>query len=164
MNWITVKEVAEYLKLSTMMVYKLAQDGKIPSVKIGRVWRFERDSIDKWLKESRLEATAPVSQIIMFFSNKIKETFKDNLFRIVLFGSYARGDAKEGADIDILVVLKKIDNYWKSNAEIENIAYDVTFGDDRMVVLSAFLMDEKEYLTGMSPLILNVRKEGKLAA
>lgn len=164
MNWITVKEVAEYLKLSTMMVYKLAQEGKIPSVKIGRVWRFERDSIDKWLKESKLETTDPVSQTIMDFSSKIKETFKDNLSRIMLFGSYARGDAKEGSDIDILVVLKKISDYWKANAQIENIAYDATFNSGRMLVLSAFLMDEKEYLTGLSPLILNVRKEGKAAA
>lgn len=46
----TVQEVAEYLRLNQMTVYKLAQNGKIPAVKVGRVWRFRRDLIDEWFR------------------------------------------------------------------------------------------------------------------
>ena len=48
-TWMTVKQVAEYLQLSTMMIYKLAQKGEIPAAKIGSAWRFDRDEVDAWL-------------------------------------------------------------------------------------------------------------------
>ena len=46
----TVEEVAEYLRLNEMTVYKLAQEGKIPALKIGRIWRFRKDLIDEWFR------------------------------------------------------------------------------------------------------------------
>jgi excisionase family DNA binding protein len=47
----TVQEVADYLRLNQMTIYKLAQKGKIPAVKVGRVWRFRKDLIDEWFRE-----------------------------------------------------------------------------------------------------------------
>jgi len=55
-KWLTVKEVAEYLKLSTDLVYKFAQQGKIPVSKIGNQWRFDREEIDTWVKAQRPNA------------------------------------------------------------------------------------------------------------
>ena len=52
-KWLTVKEVAEYLKLSTDLIYKFAQDGKMPVSKIGSQWRFDREEIDSWVKAQR---------------------------------------------------------------------------------------------------------------
>ncbi|MCG2767609.1 MAG: helix-turn-helix domain-containing protein [Anaerolineae bacterium] len=46
----TVREVAAYLRLSEMTVYRLAQEGAIPAAKIGRTWRFRRDLIDEWFR------------------------------------------------------------------------------------------------------------------
>jgi excisionase family DNA binding protein len=48
--WLTVKEVAQYLKLSTDLIYKLAQQGKIPASKVGAAWRFKREKIDQWME------------------------------------------------------------------------------------------------------------------
>ena len=47
----TVQEVAQYLRLSTATVYKLAQAGKIPSTRVGRMWRFKRELIDEWIRQ-----------------------------------------------------------------------------------------------------------------
>jgi excisionase family DNA binding protein len=47
----TVDEVAEYLRIPRASVYKLAQRGKIPCQKVGRHWRFRRQSVDAWLDE-----------------------------------------------------------------------------------------------------------------
>jgi excisionase family DNA binding protein len=47
----TIKQVADYLQLNVTTVYKLAQTKRIPAVKIGRVWRFHKDRIDKWLAD-----------------------------------------------------------------------------------------------------------------
>ena len=43
----TVDEVAEYLKLSKITVYKLTQKGEIPGFRIGSSWRYNSDKIDE---------------------------------------------------------------------------------------------------------------------
>jgi len=48
-TWLTVKEVARYLKLSTDLIYKLAQQGRIPASKVGAAWRFKKEKIDRWM-------------------------------------------------------------------------------------------------------------------
>ena len=45
----TVKEVADYLKMKEVTIYKHAQEGKIPCFKVGSKWRFKRETIDKWI-------------------------------------------------------------------------------------------------------------------
>lgn len=46
---LTVKEVARYLVLSEKTVYRLANTGKLPAVKVGGQWRFEPERLDNWL-------------------------------------------------------------------------------------------------------------------
>ena len=45
----TIKEVAEYLKLTEKTVYRLTAEGKIPGFKVGGSWRFKRSEIEKWI-------------------------------------------------------------------------------------------------------------------
>jgi excisionase family DNA binding protein len=45
----TTKEVARYLRLHEITVGKYAAEGKIPAIRIGRVWRFDKEAIDKWI-------------------------------------------------------------------------------------------------------------------
>ena len=47
----TIKEVAHYLSVHPMTVYKMAQQGKIPAFKIGSDWRFHKKFIDKWIEK-----------------------------------------------------------------------------------------------------------------
>lgn len=47
---LTTKELAEYLKLTEVTIYKYANEGKIPGFKIGSRWRFDKDKIDDLLK------------------------------------------------------------------------------------------------------------------
>jgi len=45
----TIDELAEYLQVSKSSLYKLAQDGRVPGQKVGKHWRFHRETIDRWL-------------------------------------------------------------------------------------------------------------------
>ena len=45
----TIDDLAQYLKLSKSTLYKLCQEGKVPGAKVGRHWRFHRETIDAWL-------------------------------------------------------------------------------------------------------------------
>ena len=49
----TIKELSAYLKIPKSTLYKLVREGKIPSQKIGRHWRFRKRAIDRWLEETR---------------------------------------------------------------------------------------------------------------
>ncbi len=50
----TVKEVAKYLKMKPVTIYKLSKEGKMPAFRVASFWRYKRDLIDKWLvDESR---------------------------------------------------------------------------------------------------------------
>jgi excisionase family DNA binding protein len=45
----TTREIAKYLKLHQITICKLSKEGKIPSVRIGSVWRFDKEVIDEWI-------------------------------------------------------------------------------------------------------------------
>lgn len=45
----TVRELADYLKLAEKTAYRLAADGKIPGFKVGASWRFRKSEIDRWI-------------------------------------------------------------------------------------------------------------------
>ncbi len=47
---ITAKELAEFLKLSESTIYKLANHGKIPGLKIGDSWRFDQQDIERMIR------------------------------------------------------------------------------------------------------------------
>lgn len=54
----TIKEVAEYLKLKEKTAYKLVAEGKIPGFKVGGSWRFKKSEIEKWIEERSQEGGA----------------------------------------------------------------------------------------------------------
>ena len=47
---LTIKEVAKYLGVHPMTVYKFANQGKIPAFKIGSDWRFYKKYIEEWIE------------------------------------------------------------------------------------------------------------------
>ncbi len=50
-----VDEVARYLKVVPDTIYRKARRGEIPAVKMGKVWRFPKETLDKWLNDAALE-------------------------------------------------------------------------------------------------------------
>ncbi len=48
---LSIDELAVYLKIAKSTLYKLAQEGKLPGQKVGRHWRFRKETIDRWLDE-----------------------------------------------------------------------------------------------------------------
>ena len=48
---LTIEELAAYLRIPKSTLYKLVREGKDPCQKVGRHWRFHKESIDRWLNE-----------------------------------------------------------------------------------------------------------------
>jgi excisionase family DNA binding protein len=53
---LTVKEICELLRVHPTTLYKMARQGKIPSIRVGTEWRFGKDVILRWMAEKSAHA------------------------------------------------------------------------------------------------------------
>ncbi|MFC1602317.1 helix-turn-helix domain-containing protein [Pseudomonadota bacterium] len=51
---LTMKEVADYLKLAEKTAYRLAAEGKLPGFKVGGSWRFKKTDVESWIEENKV--------------------------------------------------------------------------------------------------------------
>jgi predicted nucleotidyltransferase len=99
-----------------------------------------------------------IKRILKEFKNEIEKLYGKKLKNIILYGSWARGDATEESDIDLLIVLedtiipgKEIDRMIDIITEV-NLKYGV--------LLSVYPVSQEDYSKLNSPLLINVRREG----
>ena len=97
-----------------------------------------------------------IKKVLYEFKSKMKEILGDNFRNLILFGSYARGEADEGSDIDLVIVVK---TYPDKNTlrKIQDISNLFSLKND--IVISEFIFTEKE-IKRCTPLFLNIRREG----
>ena len=101
---------------------------------------------------------ADVKKLLAELKMGLKELYGDRLTRLYLYGSYARGDQREGSDLDVLVVL----DYFE-RAPIELDRTDDLIGElslEYLITVSPIFMREKDWLNADKPLLRNVRVEG----
>ena len=101
----------------------------------------------------------PQLQIIL---HKVKQSlskfYQDQLEKIILYGSQARGDATEYSDIDILVVLKSAINPYDEIDKTSEIIADLCL--EYNVVISRHFISSEKFENQDTPFIYNVKKEG----
>jgi len=51
---LTLKEVAQLLRLSPQTVYKLIQENTLIGIKVGNQWRFNPQQVQEWLKQHQV--------------------------------------------------------------------------------------------------------------
>ena len=51
-GFLTVKELADFLKLKPRSLYPKIWRGQLPAVKVFKEWRFKKSDIEKWLSEN----------------------------------------------------------------------------------------------------------------
>jgi len=52
-TWLTLEEAAKHLRIGKSTMYRLARGGDLPAHRVGRVWRFDADELDEWLKAGK---------------------------------------------------------------------------------------------------------------
>lgn len=97
------------------------------------------------------------------FVDRLKEREKDNLLRIVLFGSVARKDSRPYSDIDVFVMMKH-GTMMELTERITDISIDIDIEEgDCKTHLSPFIVTESEYKEKKSfgiPIYHIIDKEG----
>lgn len=51
-----IDDLASYLKLEKQTIYNWLHQKRISGIKVGRVWRFDREAVDKWLASRVVKA------------------------------------------------------------------------------------------------------------
>ena len=102
-----------------------------------------------------------VQKILNDFLEEVKTILGNRLKKIVLYGSYARGDYHKNSDIDIMILTdlsdKEINEYsmkiWEKSADIEI---------DQGIVISPLIrnIDNFEAWSEIKPFYINIINEG----
>lgn len=100
-----------------------------------------------------------IQPIIAEFTEQAKAHYGDRLAKIILFGSYARGEAHDESDVDLLVVLN--DDDVSSNNEKTQI-FDITWSlfMKYSIIISALPISLKKFISANTALYRFVKKEG----
>ena len=99
-----------------------------------------------------------IKEILREFRTEIEKLYGKRLKNVILYGSWAKGDATEESDIDVLIVLegkvvpgKEIDRMIDIITEI-----NLKYGE----LISVYPVSEEDYATINSPLLIKIRREG----
>ncbi len=49
-RWLSITEICNYLGVSNDTVYKWIDKHEMPSHRMGRLWKYKKDEVDKWVK------------------------------------------------------------------------------------------------------------------
>lgn len=74
---LTVQELADYLRVTVKTVYRLLEKGVVPAARIGHLWRFDKDEIDSWLRQSTKTTKARI--LVIDDDPSIGELFQTSL-------------------------------------------------------------------------------------
>ncbi|MDH3729693.1 MAG: helix-turn-helix domain-containing protein [Acidimicrobiia bacterium] len=58
---LTSRDVQDLINVDRSTIYRMAEQGRIPAIKVGRQWRFPADAVERWLLESAPEASSELA-------------------------------------------------------------------------------------------------------
>jgi predicted nucleotidyltransferase len=99
-----------------------------------------------------------IKYILIEAKKRLKQVYGARLKKIILYGSYARGDATKDSDIDLILLLTGAK---ETGREIRRCSE--AFGDLELeydTLISVLPINESQYNKRRLPVILNAKKDG----
>lgn len=171
-DFYTVSQYAEYTGKDPGNIRKMLINGQLKGEKLGKQWIIPKDSIypeDKrvksgnyrnWRKRSGIWKEHP--QLIKALQNMcsdLDKVYGDHLEKIVLYGSYARGEETQESDVDIALFVKEGSTEFMHDKMTDIvIEYELEQG----VTLSVMPIEVQKYQRWNKtiPFYMNLDKEG----
>jgi predicted nucleotidyltransferase len=114
------------------------------------------------LKTEKCE-DGPLSSLLGKLTEELQRQLGADLWLLMLYGSYARGEAQPDSDVDLFVVLRRASE--AAYEKVRQIAYRVMWEADFAYVFSLYLTDAHHYRIleqHSSSFLRNIKQEGKV--
>lgn len=99
-----------------------------------------------------------IKPILNEVKRRLKKIYGKRLKKVILYGSYARGDADDGSDIDLIILLENMD---EPVTEMEKFSESIWKLDLKYdTVISVIPIEENVFKKRRLPVILNAKREG----
>ncbi len=119
------------------------------------------DAYDKMRRRRERDTMQEIQKILDSYTEEIKRIYGQHLHKILLYGSYARGEETRGSDIDIMILVDldefSIKNYVDS---LNEVTFDMNLDND--IMLMPIVKNEEHFEKWISfyPFYRNVSQEG----
>jgi uncharacterized protein len=101
--------------------------------------------------------TSPAADpILQRFRAALDTLYGNRIERVVLFGSRARGDAREDSDYDVAVFLKNLADRWQDIDRIVPVVTDILYEDGAFI----HVMPQAGSYKDRTSLMRKIRREG----
>ena len=104
-----------------------------------------------------------ISKVIDEFVKGVNEILRNRVKKIILYGSYARGDYNSSSDIDIMILTDLTDEeIIEYREKIIDYAFDIEWDNNFDIMLSPLVknIDKFNYWLEALPFYMNIQKEG----
>lgn len=170
-DYYTVTEYADVVGKDVGNIRRMLLNGTLKGEKLGRQWIIPKDTVypdDKriksgdycnWRKASSIRKEYPeLMKSLNKMCHQLSEIYGDRLEKVIMYGSYVRGEQTSESDVDIAVILKEDDE--TRHDKMTDIVVDLEL--DLGVVLSVVPIDCREYAMWRRtlPFFINIAKEG----
>lgn len=126
-------------------------------------WLVDRRLVDERRAAEAIDARAdpPVggsaSSLAATVAGDLRALYGGRLVSVLVFGSRARGDSTDDSDLDLLVVLDRVDDAWAEHRRMEEILWRHTFASG--VVVTALPVAQARYEHPDEPVLLRAKAE-----
>lgn len=93
---------------------------------------------------------------------ELRTLYGERLETVMIFGSWARGDAHPESDIDLLVVLDNVDSVWDELRKMDPILWRHSLENDTVITVMSATASDLE--AGAYPALVRAKAEGREVA
>lgn len=170
-NYLSVSEYAKLNNKDPGNIRRFLASGRISGTKIGKQWvikentaypKDKRETSGKYRnyrKKLALNKNKKLINIIQNIINNLQEIYGEQLIKVIIYGSYARGTQTDESDVDIALIINGTPAAEATDKMMNCVAsYELEYGK----VLSVIDIDSDKYEAwkNVIPFYRNIKNEG----
>ena len=105
-----------------------------------------------------MRVMSEVNEIVRIIKKYLLDLYGKKIKQVILYGSFARSEATEDSDVDILAVVDDELNLKKVEEDLNDLLFEILIEKGELVTVMA--IKETTFNNYKSPLLLNIKEEG----